>query len=58
MAVTADTDDFQHISISVDDIDAACARFENQKVNWEKKLIDGATKDVAVIADPDGYRIE
>lgn len=52
------TSDLQHISISVDDIDTSCARFEDLNVNWEKKLSDAAKKDIAVIADPDGYRIE
>lgn len=52
------TNNLQHITISVDDIDASCARFEDLKVNWEKRLTDLTTKDLAVIADPDGYRIK
>jgi lactoylglutathione lyase len=44
--------------VSVDDLDAACARFEAQNVNWKKRLTDGRMKDVAFILDPDGYWIE
>jgi len=49
---------FGHICISVDDLDAACARFEEQNVNWKKRLTDGRMKDVAFVKDPDGYWIE
>ncbi|KAI9844160.1 MAG: Lactoylglutathione lyase [Sclerophora amabilis] len=49
---------FGHMCISVDDLDAACTRFEDQKVNWKKRLTDGRMKNVAFILDPDGYWIE
>ncbi|PGH11067.1 lactoylglutathione lyase [Helicocarpus griseus UAMH5409] len=49
---------FGHICVSVDDLDAACARFESQNVNWKKRLTDGRMKNVAFILDPDGYWIE
>lgn len=46
------------IGISVDDLDAACARFESQNVTWKKRLTDGKMKNLAFIYDPDGYWIE
>jgi len=49
---------FGHICISVDNIEAACQRFEDQQVNWKKRLTDGRMKNVAFILDPDGYWIE
>ena len=49
---------FGHICISVDDIDAACKRFEEKSVNWKKKLTDGRMKNIAFVLDPDGYWIE
>lgn len=50
-----DPQGFGHICISVDDVDAACARFEEREVRWQKRL----TKDrVAFMLDPDGYWIE
>ncbi|PWW79437.1 lactoylglutathione lyase [Tuber magnatum] len=49
---------FGHICISVDDLDAACARFEDLRVNWKKRLTDGRMKNVAFILDPDNYWIE
>ncbi|KAF3909422.1 hypothetical protein AA313_de0201978 [Arthrobotrys entomopaga] len=49
---------FGHICVVVDDLDAACDRFEELKVNWKKRLTDGRMKDVAFIKDPDGYWIE
>lgn len=46
---------FGHICVSVDDVDAACARFEQKGVRWQKRL----TKEkVAFMLDPDGYWIE
>ncbi|KAL2755967.1 hypothetical protein ACRALDRAFT_1070867 [Sodiomyces alcalophilus JCM 7366] len=49
---------FGHICVSVDDLDAACQRFEDLKVNWKKRLTDGRMKNVAFILDPDNYWIE
>jgi lactoylglutathione lyase len=37
---------FGHICISVDDIDAACQRFEEKNVRWKKKLTDGKMKNI------------
>ncbi|CRG84092.1 lactoylglutathione lyase [Talaromyces islandicus] len=49
---------FGHICITVDDLDAACARFESLGVNWKKRLTDGRMKNVAFILDPDNYWVE
>ncbi|KAK9472976.1 Glyoxalase/Bleomycin resistance protein/Dihydroxybiphenyl dioxygenase [Dipodascopsis tothii] len=49
---------FGHICISVDDLDAACARFESLGVNWKKRLTDGRMKNVAFILDEDNYWVE
>jgi lactoylglutathione lyase len=38
---------FGHICLAVDDLDAACARFEEKKVNWKKRLTDGRMKNIA-----------
>ncbi|KAF2802500.1 glyoxylase I [Mytilinidion resinicola] len=54
----AERQGFGHICISVDDLDAACARFEEKKVNWKKRLTDGRMKNIAFVLDPDGYWIE
>ena len=44
--------------ISVDNIDAACQRFEDLNANWKKRLTDGRMKNVAFLLDPDGYWVE
>ena len=49
---------FGHICITADDLDAACARFDEKGVRWQKRLTDGRMKSVAFILDPDGYWIE
>lgn len=40
---------FGHICISVDDLDAACNRFDEFNVQWKKRLTEGKMKDVAFI---------
>ncbi|KAK9492312.1 Glyoxalase/Bleomycin resistance protein/Dihydroxybiphenyl dioxygenase [Lipomyces doorenjongii] len=49
---------FGHICVSVDDLDAACDRFEKLGVNWKKRLTDGRMKNVAFILDEDNYWVE
>ncbi|RYO91866.1 hypothetical protein DL766_006121 [Monosporascus sp. MC13-8B] len=49
---------FGHICVSVDNINAACERFEGMNVSWRKRLTDGNMKNVAFLLDPDGYWIE
>lgn len=49
---------FGHLCLTVDDIDAACERFDKLGVNWKKRLTDGRMKNVAFILDADGYWIE
>ncbi|CAG8474609.1 15158_t:CDS:2 [Funneliformis caledonium] len=49
---------FGHLAIAVDNIEAACKRFNDNGVKFIKKLTDGAMKNVAFIADPDGYWVE
>lgn len=44
--------------ITVDDIDAACQRFESLECNWKKRLTDGRMKNVAFLLDPDNYWVE
>jgi len=40
---------FGHICATVDNLDAACERFEKMNVNWKKRLTDGRMKTVAFI---------
>lgn len=49
---------FGHICVSVDNLDAACQRFEELNVSWKKRLTDGRMKNVAFLLDPDGYWVE
>jgi lactoylglutathione lyase len=45
----SDPQGFGHICVSVDDLDAACKRFEEKGVTWKKRLTDGRMKNVAFI---------
>jgi len=49
---------FGHICVSVDNIEAACKRFESMDCNWKKRLTDGRMKNIAFLLDPDGYWVE
>lgn len=49
---------FGHIGLSVADVDAACAYFDEQGVTFVKRPEDGKMKGLAFIQDPDGYWIE
>ncbi|KAF5701908.1 Lactoylglutathione lyase [Fusarium mundagurra] len=49
---------FGHICVTVDNIEAACARLEGLNVAWKKRLTDGKMKNVAFLLDPDNYWIE
>jgi lactoylglutathione lyase len=49
---------FGHFCISVDDLEAACARFEEKGVQWKKRRTEGRMKHLAFFLDPDGYWIE
>ena len=54
----SDPKGFGHICVAVPDIAAACARFEELGVRFQKRLGEGGMKEIAFILDPDGYWIE
>jgi len=44
--------------VSVDNIQAACKRLEENGVAFQKKLTDGRMRHIAFALDPDGYWVE
>ena len=46
---------FGHICVSVDNIQAACKRLEDEGYKFQKRLKDGRMKTIAFALDPDGY---
>ncbi|KAK9841365.1 hypothetical protein WJX74_004564 [Apatococcus lobatus] len=49
---------YGHIGIDVPDVAAACKRFSDLGVSFQKRPEDGRMKSIAFIKDPDGYWIE
>ncbi|MBD3584729.1 lactoylglutathione lyase [Salinimonas sp. HHU 13199] len=49
---------FGHIGFHVPDLEAACSRFEDLGVSFQKRPDEGSMKGLAFIKDPDGYWIE
>ncbi|KAL7418428.1 Lactoylglutathione lyase [Cryptotrichosporon argae] len=49
---------FGHICISVDDLDAACARFDTLGATFKKRPEEGRMRNIAFLLDPDGYWVE
>lgn len=48
---------FRSIGITVDDLPAACERFEQKDVRWQKRITEGSSQTASML-DPDGYWIE
>ena len=52
-------DGSRNIGVSVDDLPAACERFDKVQVPWMKRLREEPRKGaLAFMLDPDGYCIE
>ncbi|KAK4685703.1 lactoylglutathione lyase, partial [Tremellales sp. Uapishka_1] len=49
---------FGHIAITVDNLEKACARFDEMGVKFKKRPEEGKMRHIAFIYDPDGYWIE
>lgn len=49
---------FGHICVTVDNLEAACKRFDEHKVSFKKRPEDGKMHNIAFILDPDNYWIE
>jgi len=49
---------FGHICVSVDNVEAACKRFDDLNVKWQKRLTDGKMRGIAFMRDPDDYWVE
>ncbi|KAJ2846353.1 Lactoylglutathione lyase [Coemansia erecta] len=53
-----DTGGYGHIAVTVDNLQAACARFDSLGVKFIKRPEEGRMNHIAFITDPDGYRVE
>lgn len=49
---------FGHVCVSVDNLQAACARLEQAGHAFQKRLSDGRMRHIAFVLDPDGYWVE
>jgi lactoylglutathione lyase len=49
---------FGHICIAVDNLDAACKRFDDLGVKFKKRPEEGRMRNIAFIYDPDNYWVE
>ncbi|ORX40592.1 putative lactoylglutathione lyase [Kockovaella imperatae] len=49
---------FGHICVAVDNLEAACKRFDELGVNFKKRPEEGKMRHIAFILDPDGYWVE
>ncbi|WVQ74252.1 lactoylglutathione lyase [Cryptococcus sp. DSM 104548] len=49
---------FGHICVTVDDLEAACKRFDDLGVKFKKRPEEGKMRHIAFILDPDGYWVE
>lgn len=49
---------FGHVCISVDDLEAACARLDEKGVRWKKRREEGRMREIAFLLDADGYWVE
>ncbi|KAF2224456.1 lactoylglutathione lyase-like protein [Elsinoe ampelina] len=49
---------FGHVCVSVDNLQAACQRLEDEGYKFQKKLTDGRMRHIAFVLDPDGYWVE
>jgi len=49
---------FGHICVTVDNLEAACKRFDDLGVKFKKRPEEGRMRHIAFIYDPDGYWVE
>ena len=47
-----------HVGVCVPSLEAACAWFDKNGVKFVKRPDEGSMKEIAFVADPDGYWIE
>ena len=55
----SDLKGFSHICITVEDLNAACQRFDSKGVRWTKQRKEGSqSPDTVLVEDVDGYSIQ